>query len=110
MRECGGEVSGLNMEVNGFDWHKNLKPPTSEELCEATRPYFEYTIEQFGPERCLFESNFPVDKVELQLHGLLEFVQVADSQLLIQRKGADVPRRRQTGVQAVAHSLMVLGI
>ena len=57
------KLGGLNMEVNGFDWHKNPKPPTSEELCEATRPYFEYTIEQFGPERCLFESNFPVDKV-----------------------------------------------
>ena len=57
------KLGGLNMEVNGFDWHKNPKPPTSEELCEATRPYFEYTIEQFGPERCLFESNFPVDKL-----------------------------------------------
>ena len=57
------KLGGLNMEVNGFDWHKNPKPPTSEELCEATRPYFEYTIEKFGPERCLFESNFPVDKL-----------------------------------------------
>ena len=57
------KLGGLNMEVNGFDWHKNPIPPTSEELCEATRPYFEYTIEQFGPERCLFESNFPVDKL-----------------------------------------------
>ena len=57
------KLGGLNMEVNGFDWHKNPKPPTSEELCEATRPFFEYTIEQFGPERCLFESNFPVDKL-----------------------------------------------
>jgi predicted TIM-barrel fold metal-dependent hydrolase len=30
---------------------------------EATRPYYEHTIEQFGVERCMFESNFPVDKV-----------------------------------------------
>lgn len=57
------KLGGLNMEVNGYDWHKRPKPPSSEELCEATRKYFEYTIEQFGPERCLFESNFPVDKV-----------------------------------------------
>jgi predicted TIM-barrel fold metal-dependent hydrolase len=57
------KLGGLNMEVNGFDWHKKPKPPSSEELCEATRKYFEYTIEQFGADRCLFESNFPVDKV-----------------------------------------------
>ena len=30
---------------------------------EATRPYYDYTIEKFGAERCMFESNFPVDKV-----------------------------------------------
>jgi L-fuconolactonase len=30
---------------------------------EATRPYFEYTIERFGADRCMFESNFPVDKL-----------------------------------------------
>lgn len=57
------KLGGLNMEVNGYNWHEKPKPPTSEELCEATRPYFEYTIEQFGADRCLFESNFPVDKV-----------------------------------------------
>ena len=57
------KLGGLNMEVNGFDWHHKPKPPTSEELCEAPRPYFEFTIEQFGADRCLFESNFPVDKV-----------------------------------------------
>ena len=26
-------------------------------------PLLTYCIEQFGPERCMFESNFPVDKV-----------------------------------------------
>ena len=57
------KLGGLNMEVNGYHWHKKPKPPTSEELCEATRPYFEFMIEQFGPDRCLFESNFPVDKM-----------------------------------------------
>ena len=57
-------------KVNGFEWHKNSKPPTSEELCEATRPYYEYTIEQFGVDRCLFESNFPVDKISCSYHTL----------------------------------------
>jgi predicted TIM-barrel fold metal-dependent hydrolase len=26
-------------------------------------PFMTYCIEQFGPNRCMFESNFPVDKV-----------------------------------------------
>ena len=30
---------------------------------EATRRFYDHTIEQFGPDRCMFESNFPVDKV-----------------------------------------------
>ena len=57
------KVGGLNMEINGFGWDKKPKPPTSEELMAATRAWYEYTIEQFGVERCLFESNFPVDKL-----------------------------------------------
>ena len=51
------------MEVNGFAWEKRTKPPTSEELAAATRHFFDYAIEQFGVERCMFESNFPVDKL-----------------------------------------------
>ncbi|HEY7490809.1 MAG TPA: amidohydrolase family protein [Candidatus Tectomicrobia bacterium] len=56
------KLGGINMEVNGFGWHTQPRPPTSQELLEATRRYYEYTIEQFGVERCMFESNFPVDK------------------------------------------------
>ena len=50
------------MEVNGFGWHTKPRPPTSQELVDATRHYYEYTLEHFGAERCMFESNFPVDK------------------------------------------------
>ena len=46
------------------------KPPTSEALCEATRPYYEYTIEKFGVDRCMFESNFPVDKLSCSYNVL----------------------------------------
>jgi predicted TIM-barrel fold metal-dependent hydrolase len=56
------KLGGINMEVNGFGWHTRPHPPTSQELLEATRRYYEYTIEQFGVDRCMFESNFPVDK------------------------------------------------
>ncbi len=51
------------MEYCGFGWHERAKPPTSEEMAEAIRPYVEALLELFGPDRCMFESNFPVDKV-----------------------------------------------
>jgi predicted TIM-barrel fold metal-dependent hydrolase len=64
--ECPNVVAklgGIAMPVNGFDWHKRPRPPGAEELMQATRRYYEHTIERFGVERCMFESNFPVDKV-----------------------------------------------
>ena len=70
---CGNVVAklgGINMEINGFGWHKRERPPTSQELMEATRPYFDHAIEQFGTERCMFESNFSVDKVSCSYHVL----------------------------------------
>jgi L-fuconolactonase len=57
------KLGGLNMEVNGFGWEHRPRPPTSAELAQATRRYFEHTIDRFGPDRCMFESNFPVDKL-----------------------------------------------
>jgi len=57
------KLGGLGMEYCGFGWHERAKPPTSEEMAEAIRRYIEALIELFGPDRCMFESNFPVDKV-----------------------------------------------
>jgi len=57
------KLGGINMEINGFGWHERPRPPSSHELAEATRRYYDFTIEKFGVDRCLFESNFPVDKV-----------------------------------------------
>jgi predicted TIM-barrel fold metal-dependent hydrolase len=56
------KLGGINMEINGFGWHERPRPPSSQELAEATRRYYEFTIEKFGVDRCMFESNFPVDK------------------------------------------------
>ena len=57
------KLGGINMEVNGFGWHERPRPPSSQELADATRHYYEFTIEKFGADRCMFESNFPVDAV-----------------------------------------------
>ena len=57
------KVGGIQMIVNGYGWHERKRPPTSDELLEANRKWYVHTIEQFGPNRCMFESNFPVDKL-----------------------------------------------
>jgi predicted TIM-barrel fold metal-dependent hydrolase len=57
------KLGGIFMEVNGFGWNKRPKPPTSDELAEAARPYHDFVIDRFGVDRCIFESNFPVEKI-----------------------------------------------
>ncbi len=57
------KVGGIQMVVNGFGWHEREQPPTSDELLKANRDWYLYAIEQFGPRRCMFESNFPVDRL-----------------------------------------------
>jgi L-fuconolactonase len=56
------KLGGLAMIVNGFDFHLAPLPPSSDELAAAWRPYVETCVEAFGAHRCMFESNFPVDK------------------------------------------------
>ena len=56
------KLGGINMEMNGFGWHEQPRPPSSQALADATRNYYDVTIEKFGADRCMFESNFPVDK------------------------------------------------
>jgi predicted TIM-barrel fold metal-dependent hydrolase len=46
----------------GYDFHERPKPVSSEELAKAWKPYMETCIAAFGPNRCMFESNFPPDK------------------------------------------------
>ena len=57
------KLGGIGMKINGYGFHKRGQPPGSEELATLWRPYLETCIEAFTPQRCMFESNFPVDKV-----------------------------------------------
>lgn len=73
------KIGGLAMPDNGFGWHTREKPPTSDEFVEAQRRYYLHTIDCFGPDRCMMESNFPVDRFSLSYHvlfnGLKKIVQ-----------------------------------
>ena len=57
------KVGGIGQPRTGFDWHLRDKPIGSQELAESMAPLMTYCIDLFGPERCMFESNFPPDKV-----------------------------------------------
>jgi L-fuconolactonase len=57
------KLGGLGMPLSGFRWNERATPPNSTELAEAMAPYYYWCIEQLGADRCMFESNFPVDKV-----------------------------------------------
>ena len=56
------KLGGVGMISFGFDFHERDLPPSSEDLAAAWRQYIEPCIEAFGPDRCMFESNFPPDK------------------------------------------------
>ena len=57
------KLGGMGMPRWGFGWHAREVPIGSEELAEAMAPWMTYCIDQIGTGRCMFESNFPPDKV-----------------------------------------------
>ncbi len=56
------KLGGLGMRILGAAYRERPQPPSSEELAGVWKPVIETCIELFGPARCMFESNFPVDK------------------------------------------------
>ena len=57
------KLGGVGQPRYGFDWHTREVPIGSEELAESLAPLMTYCIDEFGPDRSMFESNFPPDKV-----------------------------------------------
>jgi L-fuconolactonase len=56
------KLGGRTLTMAGFGWHQRQSPPGSAELAAAIGPYYRTCIELFGAGRCMFESNFPVDR------------------------------------------------
>ena len=59
------KLGGMAMPWNGFGWDTAERPPTSDEFVVAQEDYYHCAIDAFGPARCMFESNFPVDRMSL---------------------------------------------
>jgi predicted TIM-barrel fold metal-dependent hydrolase len=57
------KLGGLGMDIGMFDHMHRPVPPTSREIADAWKPWIQTSIEAFGADRCMFESNFPVDKL-----------------------------------------------
>lgn len=56
------KLSGLGMRLSGFGFDEAARPPTSAELADAWRPWMMTALDVFGSQRCMWGSNFPVDK------------------------------------------------
>jgi L-fuconolactonase len=69
LRELAGcpnvalKLGGIGMAIMGDGWHRRERPPTSAEIAEAWGEFIRWCIETFGANRCMFESNFPVDRM-----------------------------------------------
>lgn len=56
------KIGGLGMPLVGLPFHHDETPPHSVVLAEAWAPWQDTCLEHFGPQRCMFESNFPIDR------------------------------------------------
>lgn len=66
------KLSGFFMPVVGWGFEHRAQPPSQQELLDAFAPACLFVLEQFGVDRCLFASNFPMDKVSLSLWDLYQ--------------------------------------
>ena len=64
------KLGGLAMPDNGFGWTGRDPPPSSDEFVKAQAPYYLHMIDCFTPARCMFESNFPVDRLSISYRVL----------------------------------------
>ena len=64
------KLGGVGQTRFAYGWDERETPVGSEELAETLGPLMNHCIEQFGPERCMFESNYPVDKISYSYNVL----------------------------------------
>ena len=64
------KLGGLGMPAYGWGFEERDAPPSSAEMAAAWQPYFAELIETYGVQRCMFESDFPIDKVSCSYTNL----------------------------------------
>jgi L-fuconolactonase len=68
------KASGLLMPVLGHDFHQRGAPPASEEIANRLAPLLHHALDVFEPQRVMFGSNFPIDKVSAPLSFIISAV------------------------------------
>lgn len=66
------KLSGMFMPILGWGMHERPEPPSVQEVQDALGPFVEHALTCFGPSRCMFASNFPMDKVSLPYRTLYD--------------------------------------
>ena len=64
------KVGGIAMPDNGIGWTEAARPPTSDEYAARVGKFYTHIIEAFGAERCMLESNFPIDRFSVSYRVL----------------------------------------
>ncbi len=82
------KFGGLMMPICGFGWHERPAPPSSDELAATLRPWFLHVLDAFGPARCMFESNFPVDKASCSYSVLWNTFKRLSADLVAEERSA----------------------
>jgi predicted TIM-barrel fold metal-dependent hydrolase len=63
------KIGGLALKIQGAPWRRGTWPD-SEEIAAFWREHVLWCIEQFGANRCMFESNFPIDRLVVRYVSL----------------------------------------
>ena len=74
------KLGGLGMPFAGFPWSYANRPVDSAEIAAAWRPYIEACVEAFGPSRCMFESNFPIDSFSCEYKTVWDAYKIVSKQ------------------------------
>jgi len=66
------KLSGLTMPIVGWRLHEKAAPVDVDQLYDRLAPFYRFVLDTFGPGRCMFGSNFPIDKVSVNYSDLVE--------------------------------------
>jgi len=66
------KLSGLLMPILGYGFEKRRQTASVTEVVDNIGPHLEFALDKFGVERCMFASNFPMDKVSVDYETLYD--------------------------------------
>ena len=68
------KLTGLFLPALGWGFHQRNDTPNKDEIIEKLQPLVDFTIEQFGPDRCMFGSHFAPEKVSISYAMLYDVI------------------------------------